>query len=83
MSAADASGRWHKVRIWLDDLLIAEYVAEHDRAARYRRVMTPRFSGLRITIEPLSADPGGDGGEGLESSAARLPNEQLWPLTVQ
>jgi hypothetical protein len=83
MSAADRSGPWRKVRIWLGDLLIAEYVAESERAARYRRVMAPRFSGLRITIEPLPTGPVGDGGEGLETSAARLPHEQLWSLTVQ
>src|SRR5262245_49499254 len=76
-------GPWSKVRIWLGDLLIAEYVAERDRAARYRRVMAARFSGLHITIEPLPAGPGGDGEEGLGTSAARLPQEHLWSLTVQ
>jgi hypothetical protein len=83
MSTPDMSGRWRRVRVWLGEHLIAEYVAEPARAARYRQVMTPRFSGLLITIEPLSADPVREGGEGLESSAARLPDEQLWSLTVQ
>ena len=39
------------VRIWLGDHLIAEYVAEPDRASRYQRVMTPKFTGLRITVD--------------------------------
>jgi hypothetical protein len=82
MSAAEMYGRWRKVRVWLGDHLIAEYVAEPELAARYRQVMAPRFAGLLITIEPLS-DPGWEGGEGLEFSAARLPDEQLWSLTVQ
>ncbi|ADB31001.1 MULTISPECIES: hypothetical protein [Kribbella] len=62
------------VRIWLGDHLIAEYVAEPDRASRYQRVMTPKFTGLRITVDN-AAGPG---------SASELPrSEQLWPLTVQ
>ena len=61
------------VRIWLGDHLIAEYTAEPDRASRYQRVMTPKFTGLRITV-----DNAGGGG------ASELPrSEQLWPLTVQ
>ena len=39
------------VRIWLGDHLIAEYVAEPARASRYQRVMTPKFTGLRITVD--------------------------------
>jgi hypothetical protein len=60
------------VRIWLGDHLIAEYVAEPDRASRYQRVMTPKFTGLRITVD--NAPTG---------KASELPSEQLWPLTVQ
>ena len=72
----DLAGARRKVRIWLGELLIAEYVAEPDRASRYQRVMTPKFSGLRITIEPMAGGPGVGGAE--------LPTtEQLWPLTVQ
>jgi hypothetical protein len=72
----DPAGTRQKVRIWLGDLLIAEYVAERDRASRYQRVMTPKFTGLRITIEPLATGP-------RDGAAAELPSEQLWPLTVQ
>lgn len=61
------------VRIWLGDHLIAEYVAEPDRASRYQRVMTPKFTGLRITVDSAAT----------AASASELPNEQLWPLTVQ
>lgn len=61
------------VRIWLGDHLIAEYVAEPDKASRYQRVMTPKFTGLRITVDNAAASGG----------AAELPSEQLWPLTVQ
>lgn len=71
------AGPLRRVRIWLGDLLVAEYVAERERATRYRRVMAPRFTGLRITVEPLPAeitDP---------EPAAKLPDEQLWSLTVQ
>lgn len=60
------------VRIWLGDHLIAEYAAEPDRASRYQRVMTPKFTGLRITIDNAA-----------NGKAAELPSEQLWPLTVQ
>ncbi|GAA1582028.1 hypothetical protein GCM10009742_28580 [Kribbella karoonensis] len=60
------------VRIWLGDHLIAEYAAEPDRASRYQRVMTPKFTGLRITVD-----------NSVTGKASELPNEQLWPLTVQ
>ena len=60
------------VRIWLGDHLIAEYVAEPDRASRYQRVMTPKFTGLRITVDNAATGKGSE-----------LPSEQLWPLTVQ
>lgn len=60
------------VRIWLGDHLIAEYVAEPDRASRYQRVMTPKFTGLRITVDGAAS-----------GTASELPSEQLWPLTVQ
>jgi hypothetical protein len=60
------------VRIWLGDHLIAEYVAEPDRASRYQRVMTPKFTGLRITVDNAAT-----------GQASELPSEQLWPLTVQ
>jgi hypothetical protein len=60
------------VRIWLGDHLIAEYVAEPDRASRYQRMMTPKFAGLRITVDNATG------------KASELPSsEQLWPLTVQ
>jgi hypothetical protein len=76
MTAGEHPGAWQKVRIWLGDLLIAEYVAERERASRYQRVMSPRFTGLRITVEPADAEAG-------QTSAARLPNERLWSLTVR
>lgn len=60
------------VRIWLGDHLIAEYAAEPDRASRYQRVMTPKFTGLRITVDNAA-----------NGKASELPSEQLWPLTVQ
>jgi hypothetical protein len=60
------------VRIWLGDHLIAEYTAEPDRASRYQRVMAPKFSGLRITVDNSTT-----------GTASELPSEQLWPLTVQ
>ena len=60
------------VRIWLGDHLIAEYTAEPDRASRFQRVMTPKFTGLRITVDNAAI-----------GKASELPSEQLWPLTVQ
>lgn len=84
---ADRHSAWQRVRIWLGELLIAEYVAEGERAWRYQRVMTPRFTGLRITVEPLPADGADAGAEAAadpgQTSAARLPNERLWSLTVR
>ena len=81
MSApAEVSGPLRRVRIWLGELLVAEYVADRERATRYRRVMAPRFTGLRITIEPLPSEVA-DPARPLQ--AAKLPNEQLWSLTVQ
>ena len=81
MSAAtEIPGPVRRVRIWLGELLVAEYVADREHAARYRRVMAPRFTGLRITIEPLPpevTDPA------RPLPAAKLPDEQLWSLTVQ
>jgi hypothetical protein len=76
--STDQANLRRRVRIWLGDHLIAEYVAEPDRASRYQRVMTPKFTGLSITVEPI---PGGPGEAG--RAAAELPTEQLWPLTVQ
>jgi hypothetical protein len=34
--------------------------------------MTPKFTGLRITVDSAAT-----------AGASELPNEQLWPLTVQ
>jgi hypothetical protein len=73
---AERAGHWRKVRIWLGDLLIAEYIAEADRARRYKRVMAPRFAGLRIEVEAA------DGRIEDQDKLAVLPNEQLWSLTV-
>ena len=70
---AEPAGRWRRVRIWLGELLIAEYIAEADQASRYKRVMAPRFAGLRIDVEPA---------RGRIEDQAKLPNEQLWSLTV-
>jgi hypothetical protein len=78
---ADAGGARRNVRIWLGDHLIAEYVAEPDRASRYQRVMTPKFTGLRITVEAMSSASASTGTEW--KKASELPSEQLWPLTVQ
>ena len=78
---SDAGGARRNVRIWLGDHLIAEYVAEPDRASRYQRVMTPKFTGLRITVEAMSSASGSTGTEWKKTS--ELPSEQLWPLTVQ
>jgi hypothetical protein len=78
---ADAGGARRNVRIWLGDHLIAEYVAEPDRASRYQRVMTPKFTGLRITVEAMSSASASAGTEW--KKASELPSEQLWPLTVQ
>lgn len=77
---SDPASAWRRIRIWLGDLLVAEYTAEPDQASRYQRVMTPRFAGLRITIEPISPEAGEAAGA---ATAVRLPKEQLWSLTVQ
>jgi hypothetical protein len=71
---AESADRWRKVRIWLGELLIAEYLAEADQASHYKRVMTPRFAGLRIDVEPARGQ--------IEAGLAKLPSEQLWSLTV-
>ncbi|MEV0286388.1 hypothetical protein AB0H36_19945 [Kribbella sp. NPDC050820] len=72
MTTDRAAGGRKMVRIWLGDHLIAEYLAEPDRASRYQRVMTPKFTGLRITVDNSAG-----------ATASELPSEQLWPLTVQ
>lgn len=70
---AGTPGTRRRVRIWFGDLLVAEYIADPDRASRYQRVMEPTFNGLRITVEVVPK----------ELAAAELPDEQLWPLTVK
>jgi hypothetical protein len=77
---SDPASRWRRIRIWLGDLLIAEYMAEREQASRYQRVMTPKFSGLRITVEPIPNESGGMEGA---APAVELPSEELWSLTVQ
>ncbi|MFG1905823.1 hypothetical protein [Kribbella sp. NPDC048928] len=72
MTTETTGGGRKMVRIWLGDHLIAEYAAEPDRASRYQRVMTPKFTGLRITVDNAAT-----------GKASELPSEQLWPLTVQ
>lgn len=77
---SDPPSPWRRIRIWLGELLVAEYLAELDQASRYQRVMAPRFTGLRITVEPI---PNGSGTTESAAPALALPSEQLWSLTVQ
>jgi hypothetical protein len=73
---ADPDRPRQRVRIWFGELLVAEYIADTDKAFRYQRVMAPTFVGLRITLDPAAVGAG-------TASAAELPDEQLWPLTVK
>ncbi|GAA1554695.1 hypothetical protein GCM10009789_05170 [Kribbella sancticallisti] len=46
--------RYRRVRVWFGDTAIADYRAEPALAARYEAAMSRRFSGLRVTNEPLT-----------------------------
>lgn len=47
----------HRVRVWFGAHPIATYVAEPALAARYEAAMRRRFSGLKVTNEPLPVAP--------------------------
>jgi hypothetical protein len=60
------------VRVWFGDHVIADYRADAELANRYAEAMSRRFTGLRITTEPL---PPGRG------PTRPLPGERLWDVT--
>lgn len=61
-----------RVRVWFGSHVIVDYRAEGALAERYAAAMGRRFSGLRITNDPVPVpDPG----------APPLPAERLWELT--
>ena len=41
----------HRVRVWVDEHVIAEYVADAPMAARYEQAMRRRYSGFHVTNE--------------------------------
>lgn len=43
------------VRVWFGRRLIASYVADAERAARYEQAMRRRFAACRVTNESLSS----------------------------
>jgi hypothetical protein len=45
----------HRVRVWVDEFVIAEYVAEQPMAARYEQAMRRRYAGFHVTNEPLDS----------------------------
>lgn len=62
------------VRVWFGDHVIANYRADAELAARYAEAMSRRFTGLRITTDPLP-----DGSAPAPTRA--LPGERLWDVT--
>jgi len=62
------------VRVWFGEHVIADYRAEAGLAARYAEAMSRRFTGLRITTEPLPDSTVG-------GPSRPLPGERLWDVT--
>ncbi len=61
-----------RVRVWFGSHVIADYRADADLAERYVAAMSRRFTGLRITIDPVpDPDPG---------QHRPLPGERLWEV---
>ncbi len=73
MSAVQPGSQQRRVRVWFGDHVIADYRATADLAERYVAAMAHRFTGLRITNDPVpDPDP---------APARALPGERLWDLT--
>jgi hypothetical protein len=41
----------HRVRVWVDEYVVAEYVADAPMAARYEQAMRRRYAGFHVTNE--------------------------------
>jgi hypothetical protein len=66
------SGERRRVRVWFGNHVIADYRAEADLAERYVAAMSRRFTGLRITNDPVP-EP--------DTAVPRpLPGERLWEV---
>lgn len=62
-----------RVRVWFGDHVIADYRADAELAERYAAAMSRRFTGLRITTEPLP--------DNATAPTRPLPGERLWDVT--
>jgi hypothetical protein len=73
MGAVQPGSQRRRVRVWFGDHVIADYRADADLAERYVAAMARRFTGLRITNDPVpDPDP---------APYRPLPGEWLWDLT--
>ena len=71
-SSESQSIEQRRVRVWFGEHVIADYVAEPERAARYAVAMDRRFAGLKITNDPVPSAP---------LDFQPLPSERLWDIT--
>lgn len=54
--------RKRQVRVWFGEHVIAQYIADAPRAARYEHAMRRRFVSLRVTNDELGSPPPYGGG---------------------
>ncbi|HZO64078.1 MAG: hypothetical protein ACRDP9_26175 [Kribbellaceae bacterium] len=66
------AGERRRVRVWFGSHVIADYRADADLAERYVAAMARRFTGLRITSDPVP-DPD-------LAEPRPLPGERLWDV---
>ncbi|TDX03812.1 hypothetical protein [Kribbella sp. VKM Ac-2566] len=69
------------VQVWFGSHVIATYVAQRPLADQYAAAMSRRFTGLRITNEPLPPSAAGDP-HNVPDHPPIPPEQRLWPLTV-
>lgn len=62
--------RERRVRVWFGEHVVADYVADWDRAALYAEAMSRRFAGLQVTNEAADSSIG----------SRSVPAERLWEL---
>ncbi|WP_109508975.1 hypothetical protein [Nocardioides speluncae] len=62
--------RERRVRVWFGEHVVADYVADWDRAALYAEAMSRRFAGLQVTNEPVDSS----------LMSRPVPSERLWEL---
>lgn len=58
------------MRVWFGEHVVADYVADWNRAALYAEAMSRRFAGLQVTNEAANPSVG----------SRPVPSERLWEL---